>query len=77
MTLQELQILFPNATESTWHHHSNGGGWVENTARVDLSAYVGPNARVFGKCPGVWKCLGVWTCLGVWKCQCIWKCPSV
>ena len=46
MTLQELQNEFPNATESTWHQHPCGGGWVENTAHVD--AYVGPDAVVYG-----------------------------
>jgi len=36
------------------HQHSNGGGWVANTAVVAASAYIGPdalvydNARVFG-----------------------------
>ena len=48
MTLQDLQKLFPEASESTWHQHPNGGGWVENTARVDASAYVGPDAVVYG-----------------------------
>lgn len=31
------------------HRHSNGGGWVANTATVADSAYVGPNALVYGK----------------------------
>ena len=30
------------------HQHTNGGGWVADTARVDDSAYVGPDARVSG-----------------------------
>ncbi|MBK6858130.1 MAG: hypothetical protein IPG97_16660 [Microthrixaceae bacterium] len=30
-----------------WHRHPNGGGWVEDTATVDETAYVGPDARVF------------------------------
>lgn len=29
-----------------YHTHSNGGGWVANTATVDSTAYVGPNATV-------------------------------
>ena len=41
---------------SIWHDptpdsdgpHSNGGGFVAGTARVDSSVYVGPNARVLG-----------------------------
>ncbi len=37
------------------HQHLNGGGWVANTAHVDVRTYVGPGAtvrdkaRVFGK----------------------------
>jgi hypothetical protein len=30
------------------HAHSNGGGFVENSATVASTAYVGPNARVLG-----------------------------
>ena len=30
------------------HRHSNGEGWVADTAKVDASAYVGPFALVFG-----------------------------
>ncbi len=29
--------------------HANGGGWVASTARVDATAYVGPDAQVLGK----------------------------
>lgn len=28
------------------HMHANGGGWVENTATVAPTAYVGPHAQV-------------------------------
>jgi hypothetical protein len=31
------------------HQHPNGGGWVANTATVGETAYVGPEARVFGR----------------------------
>lgn len=31
-----------------WHRHTNGGGWVEDTAAVDPSAQVSGNAQVFG-----------------------------
>ena len=31
-----------------WHCHSNGGGLVEDTAKVDQTAFVGYNARVYG-----------------------------
>ena len=30
------------------HQHSNGGGWVADTAKVDETSYVGLNAMVFG-----------------------------
>ena len=39
-------ITFLKAEEQ--HQHSNGGGWVANTAVVAASAYIGPDARVFG-----------------------------
>jgi hypothetical protein len=43
-----VQKFMPDAIESEWHRHSNGGGWVQNTAHVDAKAYVGPSARVCG-----------------------------
>ena len=30
------------------HQHTNGGGWVADTATVDEKAFVGPNALVSG-----------------------------
>lgn len=30
------------------HRHSNGGGWVANTAIVEANAFVGPEAQVYG-----------------------------
>ena len=30
------------------HQHSNGGGWVADTAYVDIAAYIGLDALVFG-----------------------------
>ena len=29
------------------HKHPNGGGWVADTATVDESAYIGPDAKVY------------------------------
>lgn len=29
-----------------WHRHPNGGGWVQDTAYVAATAYVGPDAQV-------------------------------
>ena len=31
-----------------YHFHKNGGGLIQDTAVVDASVYVGPNARVSG-----------------------------
>ncbi|KAH6695777.1 avirulence protein [Plectosphaerella plurivora] len=36
----------PVAKDGRWH--SNGGGWVDNSANVAATAYVGPRAAVFG-----------------------------
>ena len=30
------------------HRHSNGGGWVADTAYVDKTIYIGPYSRVYG-----------------------------
>ena len=30
------------------HQHKNGGGWVANTATVEDSVYIGPDAQVYG-----------------------------
>ncbi len=30
------------------HQHKNGGGWVANTATVEETAYIGPDARIYG-----------------------------
>ena len=32
----------------TAHKHTNGGGWVSDSASVDERVCVGPNARVYG-----------------------------
>ena len=39
-------INFLKAEEQ--HQHENGGGWVANTAKVEETAYIGPNALVYG-----------------------------
>jgi hypothetical protein len=46
MTLEQLQRIFPDATSDTWHQHPNGGGWVQNTAKVAETAYIGEYAIV-------------------------------
>lgn len=47
MTLNQLQMVFFDATAQTWHQHSNGGGWVENTASVETAAYVSEDSFVY------------------------------
>ncbi|MCP4212846.1 MAG: hypothetical protein GY764_15415 [Halieaceae bacterium] len=36
----------PDVTQASGKRHSNGGGWVADSATVDETAYVGPNAMV-------------------------------
>ena len=33
--------------ESEQHQHENGQGWIANTAKVEKTVYVGPNAWVY------------------------------
>ncbi len=40
--------LFRNQLKGIGSPHSNGGGWVENSASVSTSVYVGPHAMVLG-----------------------------
>ncbi|MGA8504127.1 MAG: hypothetical protein WB762_00820 [Candidatus Sulfotelmatobacter sp.] len=58
------RLKLPDGAENDWHRHENTlpggvkkqGGWVENTASVAASVFlgedavVGRNARVEGKC---------------------------
>jgi len=46
---KHMRSVYPWLPETSdgWHQHSNGGGWVQDTALVEPSAYVGPNALVF------------------------------
>lgn len=44
------QSNFRSAYKTNGHTHSNGGGWVSNSASVAASVYVGPNAIVRGSC---------------------------
>ena len=40
--------MISNLIAEEQHQHSNGRGWVANTARVDDTVYVGPYAIVYG-----------------------------
>jgi hypothetical protein len=42
------QSTFRSQYKTNGHAHSNGGGWVANTATVASTAYVGPSATVLG-----------------------------
>src|SRR2546426_699353 len=46
MTFEQLQAILPWAQADDWHQHPNGGGWVQNSARVSGNARVYGNARV-------------------------------
>lgn len=41
-----LQNFRSDAKRRQWHHHPNGNGWVQNTATVANTAYVGVEAIV-------------------------------
>ena len=41
--------MIVNLTADEQHQHSNGGGFVANTATVAKSVYIGPHAIVYGK----------------------------
>lgn len=47
-TIEQLQLLFPDATLETWHIHVNGGGWVRNTVSIKETVYVGSNTVISG-----------------------------
>jgi len=48
MTKTKLEKTLAKQDLTGFHKHPNGGGWVEDTARVADTAYVGPDARVSG-----------------------------
>jgi hypothetical protein len=39
-------VVYPVHTHSGMIQHPNGGGWKSNTATVDATAWIGPNAQV-------------------------------
>ena len=41
--------MISNLKDEDQHQHSNGGGWVANTASVEKTVYVAPHALVYGK----------------------------
>ena len=47
-TIEQILDLFPGTTAKDWSQHKNGGGWKHRTAKVDVSAYLGENAQIFG-----------------------------
>ena len=40
-------LVVPTGGGTGWHHHTNGNGWVKDSATVNSTAYVGPNALVY------------------------------
>src|SRR3990167_11397539 len=53
------------------HVNPNGskGGWVADTAKVEATVYVWPDAAVFGNAQGFWRCSGLRICSGFWRCS--------
>ena len=49
MTFNELKAKLGDANllESDWHQHKNGGGWVQNSAHVDDTAFINEKAIVY------------------------------
>ena len=65
MTFAELnKKLGGFEKESDWHQHKNGGGWLNKTAKVDATSYVGENAIVWGMVSGNAQYI---TCLCIWR----------
>ena len=40
--------MIPFLKPEEQHQHKNGGGWIANTANVDVTAFVGGDAQVSG-----------------------------
>ena len=52
-TFAELNTLLGGGENAAnWSQHSNGDGWINKTAKVDTSVYVGSNAIVWGMVSG-------------------------
>ena len=48
MTFEELNVKAGDGLiPENWHNHPNGKGWVQNTATVAETAFVGPDASVY------------------------------
>ena len=48
MTFNQLEQKLGVQNEKDWHQHENGGGWVYKNATVEKTAFIGPDAIVFG-----------------------------
>lgn len=48
-TFDYVKKHVPTAKQEEWHQHFNGGGWVANSAFVEKTVHVDPEAIVFGK----------------------------
>ncbi len=46
--ITKREVATGNNWWESYHNHSNGGGLVSDSATVDASVYVGPNAKVLG-----------------------------
>ena len=45
---QKVLAAILGSVAKDWHQHSNGGGWVYKTARVDETVYLQSSSIVFG-----------------------------
>lgn len=50
ISLDQLRAKLPWLTikEDEWHQHPNGGGWVQNTAKVETTVFIDGDAWVYG-----------------------------
>ena len=46
-TIEQVIEIFGGKPED-WERHNKGDGWKQKTARVDATAYLGPNVIVYG-----------------------------
>ena len=63
-TFKELNEKLGGREDSAnWRQHSNGGGWVHVSAKVDDTAFIGENAIVWGRVYGDAQVSGdAWEC---------------
>ena len=61
MNFDVVKQKYPSAVETDWHQHTNGGGWVANSASVPESVHISECATV-----GYWATVGYGATVGYW-----------